>query len=364
MDNFGDIGVCWRLARELAVAHGVQPRLWVDDLPSARRLIPSLEPVLAIQHRAGVEIRAWTDPLPAIVPGDVVIGAFACSLPAGFLEAMALRLPRPLWINLEYLSAEDWVAGCHRLPSPHPRLPLTQYFYFPGFDASSGGLLRERDYDVRWAAHAPVQCLTGLGLPAARPGELRISLFAYENAALPELLEVWRNGTRPLTCLVPEGRVLPQVAQCLGRNGLKPGDRIEAGALRVVVIPFVEQSRYDELLWACDLNFVRGEDSFVRAQWAECPFVWQIYRQDDDAHLDKLDAFLARYAERLPPSAGAAVRDFWRAWNRGHDAARAWQAFADALPALSAAAPAWSAHLQQAGELAAGLVQFSKDQLK
>ena len=68
--------------------------------------------------------------------------------------------------------------------------------------------------------------------------------------------------------------------------------------------------------------------------------------------------------ERLPPSAGAAVRDFWRAWNRGHDAARAWQAFADALPALSAAAPAWSTHLQQAGELAAGLVQFSKDQLK
>ena len=52
------------------------------------------------------------------------------------------------------------------------------------------------------------------------------------------------------------------------------------------------QHDFDHLLWACDLNFVRGEDSLVRALWAGQPFVWQIYPQHDDAHHAKLEAFL------------------------------------------------------------------------
>ena len=68
------------------------------------------------------------------------------------------------------------------------------------------------------------------------------------------------------------------------------------GALTVRVLPFVSQPDYDKLLWACDLNFVRGEDSFVRAQWAGKPFIWHIYPQDKNLHHVKLRAFLQRYA--------------------------------------------------------------------
>ena len=364
MDNFGDIGVCWRLARQLAVEHGIAVRLWVDDLAAARRLAPEIDPTRDVQHLDGVEIRRWTAPLPEIEPGAVVIGAFACALPDAFVEAMARRAPRPVWINLEYLSAEDWVSGCHGLPSPHPRLPLRQHFFFPGFDGASGGLLREADYAARRAGFEAERFWSTLDLAPPTSDELRVSLFAYESPALGELLEGWQRGPAPVTCLVPEGRVLPGVAAHFGLRDLRPGDRLQRGVLTIQVLPFVAQQHYDALLWACDLNFVRGEDSFVRAQWAERPFVWQIYVQQDDAHLEKLDAFLARFCVGLDGGTAQALGSFWRAWNRGRGVAAAWPAFRDALPALAHHAQSWSATIRGAGDLAGNLVQFCKDEIE
>ncbi|KAB2970512.1 elongation factor P maturation arginine rhamnosyltransferase EarP [Zoogloea sp.] len=364
VDNYGDVGVCWRLARELVTEHGITVRLWIDDLASARRLIPSLDPALVRQVVGGVDIRAWVSPLPDAAPGAVVIAAFAASLPEPFLEAMALRSPRPAWINLEYLSAEDWVAGCHRLPSPHPRLPLVQHFFFPGLDARTGGLLREADYDTRRQAFSREAFRQALELPPEQPGERMVSLFTYENPALPELLEMWSKSPAPVCCLVPEGRVLPGLAAHLGLSGLRAGDKILHEALTVCVLPFVEQARYDELLWACDLNFVRGEDSFVRAQWAGVPFVWHIYAQEEDAHLAKLQAFMTRYLDGVEPAAALALQEFWLAWNRGEGVAAAWPSFESRLPLLGAHGSAWSARLRESGELAANLVRFCKVEIE
>lgn len=364
VDNYGDVGVCWRLARQLATEHGIAVRLWIDDLKSARSLIPSLDPALVRQLIGGVEILAWIDPLPVISPGAVVIGAFAASLPESFLEAMALCVPRPAWINLEYLSAEDWVTGCHGLPSPHPRLPLVQHFFFPGLDVGTGGLLRESDYDVQRGAFSREAFRQALELPPEQPGERMVSLFTYENPALPELLELWSQSSAPVCCLVPEGRILPGLAAHLGLSGLRAGDKILHEALTVCVLPFVEQARYDALLWACDLNFVRGEDSFVRAQWAGLPFVWHIYAQEEEAHLVKLQAFMDRYLAGIEPAAARALRDFWLAWNRGEGVAAAWPAFAGSLPLLEAHGPVWSARLQQTGDLASNLVRFCKVEIE
>ena len=352
--------MCWRLARQLVREHGIAVRLWVDELLSTRRLIPSLNLELAVQRVDGVEIVHWTDAPRASYPGEVVIAAFACALPDAFVEAMAVRMPRPVWINLEYLSAEDWVAGCHGLPSPHPRLPLTQHFFFPGLDGGTGGLLREADYAARREAFSRERFLTAIGLPPAASGELLISLFSYENKGLAEIVDCWQSHPGPLTCLVPEGRVLPPLASALGIDSLRPGDVVVRGALTLCVLPFVEQARYDELLWSCDLNFVRGEDSFVRAQWAEKPFVWHIYAQQEDAHLEKLEAFLARYRAGLDPEVARALTDFWLAWNRGEGIGEAWPAFLAALPALFSHAKRWSAKLQEVDDLASQLVQFCK----
>ncbi len=358
VDNFGDIGVCWRLARQLAAEHGISVRLWVDDLHSAARLVPSLDTGQASQWVDGVELRRWDASFPAVEPGHVVLAAFACRLPEVFIEAMARRSPRPVWINLEYLSAEAWVADCHALPSPHPRLPLVEHFFFPGFESRTGSVLREADYAARRAAFPVNGFRSALGLPPPAQGELCVSLFSYENAGLAGLLEAWRQASRPVTCLVPEGRVVASLAPALGAGCLEVGDRLRRGALTVQVLPFVEQRRYDELLWACDLNFVRGEDSFVRAQWAARPFVWHIYPQDEDAHVVKLDAFLERFGAGLDGGPRRALADFWHAWNRGQGAAEAWPAFEAALPALAEHGERWVERLEAAGELASKLVQF------
>ena len=149
IDNYGDIGVCWRLARQLANEHGLAVRLWVDDLSSFAKLCPEADASLESQHCRGVDVCLWRKEFPEVQPAELVIEAFACNLPDSYIEAMAAQLRQPVWINLEYLSAEDWVESHHKLQSPHPRLPLTKYFFFPGFTKLTGGLLLERDLLAR-----------------------------------------------------------------------------------------------------------------------------------------------------------------------------------------------------------------------
>jgi uncharacterized repeat protein (TIGR03837 family) len=362
VDNYGDIGVCWRLARQLANEHGMDVRLWVDDLRSFGKLCPELDASLSVQSCRGVEVRRWSADIPAVETADLVIEAFACRLPQPYVEAMAVRESKPVWLNLEYLSAEDWVEGCHKLPSPHPSLPLTKYFFFPGFTERTGGLLLERDLLARRDAFqgdagAQERYWHGLGVPERMAGEVRVSLFSYENEAMEGLLRGWEQGDQPVTCLLPEGRSLPQVVGYFGQQAGKAGDVWQRGRLRVHVLPFVEQERYDELLWACDVNFVRGEDSCVRAQWAAKPFIWHIYPQHDGVHLAKLEALRLRYTAGLPPETTQVIRDLWLAWNGGMDVAGAWAHFAAQRGVLTRHGKDWADRLE-GNNLALNLLDF------
>jgi len=362
VDNYGDIGVCWRLARQLANEQGLSVRLWVDDLRSFGKMCPELDAGLDEQRCRGVEVRRWTSGFSAVEPADLVINAFACQLPQSYIETMAVREHKPAWLNLEYLSAEDWVEGCHKLPSPHPTLPLTKYFFFPGFTEKTGGLLLERDLLARRDVFqsdvgAQERYWQSLGVPERMAGELRVSLFSYENEAMEELLGCWELGDQPVTCLLPEGRALPQVASYLGQSDGKAGAVWQRGNLRVHVLPFVEQERYDELLWACDVNFVRGEDSCVRTQWAGKPFIWHIYPQHDGVHLAKLEALRVRYAAGLPHGAAQAVRDLWLAWNGGQDIAVAWTHFLAQRGVLDRHGKEWADRLAS-NNLALNLLDF------
>ncbi|AYH41816.1 elongation factor P maturation arginine rhamnosyltransferase EarP [Azoarcus sp. DN11] len=363
VDNFGDIGVCWRLAKALAHDHGCAVRLWVDDWATFARLCPAARDARDGLRAEGVDVRRWCEPFPRVQPARAVVEAFACEPPECYVEAMAACAPRPQWINLEYLSAEDWVEGCHGLMSPHPRLPLAKRFCFPGFTARTGGLLRERGLIAareRFQADAAAQreWFAGFGLPAVPAGARRVSLFAYEQPGLPALLQCWADAPQPTVLLVPEGRVLGDVLRFFGGADGRPGDVLAAGRLTTAILPFLDSADYDRLLWACDLNFVRGEDSFVRAQWAARPFVWHIYEQDEAVHHDKLEAFVARFVAGLDGEAAAALRAFWQAWNGEGDAAAAWPAFEAALPGLAPHAHRWSDELAHFQDLASTLMQF------
>ena len=366
IDNFGDIGICWRLVRQLHREYGVNATLWVDDLASFHRICPDVDPAAATQDVEGVAVRHWIGQegifRAADIPG-IVIEFFGCELPPGYVESMAARTPRPVWLNYEGLTAEDWVEGCHRLPSMHPRLRLTKHFFFPGFNERTGGLLHEAGLDARRRAFQDDPAATGaflarLGMTNDEAAQRKVSLFCYPDAPVGELFDAWQRDAAPTICLVPEGVARAQVEAFLGAPG-DAGASATRGKLTVRVLPFLPQPDYDLLLWACDLNFVRGEDSWVRAQWAGRPFVWHIYEQDENLHHKKLRAFLQVYALQLP-----ALETFALGWNGVQpvgDWGAAWEALENEKPHIEARAEEWRRQVLAHGDLATKLLDFARE---
>ena len=369
VDNYGDIGICWRLARQLQREHGVAVTLWVDDLASFRRICPQVSVGAEVQQVEAVVVSHWRGQDGAFTAADVadiVIEFFAVDLPDAYVQAMAQCVPRPVWLNLEGLSAEEWVEGCHKMPSMHPRLPLTKHFFFPGFTGNTGGLLRETGIDEARRAfqHDPAAraaFLAQLGLTEHESAACKVSLFCYPSAPVAALFNAWEHGAHALTCLVPEGVAVQAVEQFLGASA-RAGSAASRGALSLRVVPFVSQSDYDKLLWACDINFVRGEDSFVRAQWAGRPFIWHIYEQDEKLHHVKLRAFLRRYAPDNDALQALALR-----WNGACGGASGdslawpelWSQFVAAAPHTTRQCALWEARMQAQGDLAANLLAFA-----
>ena len=329
IDNHGDLGVCWRLCADLA-HRGHTLRLWVDDASALAWMAP--------QGCAGVTVHPWPDTaaLQALTQnatfqiGNVVIEAFGCELSEAFQALMGKDSP-PVWINLEYLSAEDYVARSHGLASPvmsGPVRGITKWFFFPGFTSDTGGLLREPDlldahtttltHSVSTPSPAPTnqsrqstfdRTAWLSALPLDKPieaNERLISLFCYEPAALPDLLKQLSQADEHTRLLVAQGR--PSAAVAAATQALHmPSSGL--GQLCISQLSYLSQTEFDHLLWACDFNFVRGEDSLVRALWAGQPFVWHLYPQDDLAHHNKLHAFEA--ALEMP----ADLRQFHALWN-------------------------------------------------
>ncbi|MYM27455.1 elongation factor P maturation arginine rhamnosyltransferase EarP [Duganella sp. CY15W] len=361
VDNYGDIGICWRLAKQLVREHGLAVTLYVDDLASFKRICPPVAEGAELQQVDGVTVRHWRDQDGSYMPhevADIVIEFFAVDIPPGYIEAMKQCEPRPVWFNLEGLTAEEWVEGCHRLTSPQPG-GLIKHFFFPGFTGKTGGLLREAGLEQERLQFAPAAFLSQLGLTPAEIASTRISLFCYPHAPVSALFEAWQTASQPMTCLVPEGVAADTVRSFTGGDG-RAGTVATHGALTVRVLPFVPQPDYDKLLWACDLNFVRGEDSFVRAQWAGKPFIWHIYPQDENLHHKKLRAFLQRYAGALP-----GLADFSLRWNgapsqgEAEDWAASWAALEAEAAAATVRAAEWQQQMLSLGDLASNMLVFA-----
>ena len=334
IDNHGDVGVCWRLAADLA-ARGERVRLWIDDASALRWMAP--------EGAAGVSVLLWPVDETAAEPGEIVIEAFGCELPPAFVARMTGARRAPVWINLEYLSAEGVVERNHRLASPQAN-GLRKSFFYPGFTPRTGGLLREPDLLQRQQAFDATAWLDARGL--RRVGDERVvSLFCYAQPALNALLD--ELATAPTLLLAATGHAADQLSALLGPS-------LTRGRLRAACLPALTQREYDELLWASDLNLVRGEDSFVRAQWAGRPFLWQIYPQGDGAHRVKLDAFLDRFVSGAEPALAASVRQSFAAWN---GAGVSWPA----LPAFDVwrrHCAAWRAELLAQRDLVTQLIGF------
>jgi uncharacterized repeat protein (TIGR03837 family) len=326
VDNYGDLAVCRRVALNLA-ALGQCVRLWVDDAALMHRMDPHMPRADESFWQTGSAAVAWVhwqaqhEAQCREQPGDVVIEAFGCNPPEAFVRHMRERLAQtaaapPVWINLEYLSAEAYVERSHGLPSPQHAgqgAGLTKWFFYPGFTRRTGGLLMEGGLMDRRLQFDRRAWLRGIGVEHG--GERLVSVFAYPRAPLENwmatLARTAQEDHTPVRLMVTQGPLQSRARKWLAAHPAA------ATKLRLTELPWLSSEDFDHLLWACDLNLVRGEDSLVRAIWAGQPFIWQIYEQEDGVHAQKLQAFWQTVmAPHEAPAAGLqTLAAWWQGWN-------------------------------------------------
>ena len=361
VDNFGDVGVCWRLARQLVKEHGVAVRLWLDDLGALAAIWTGVDEGRCTQSIEGVIVSAWHDAVEwsNIQAADVVVEAFACNIPQGYVNQMLIKKRSkggaPRWINLEYLSAESWIDGCHGMRSPQNN-GLTKTFFFPGFTSTSGGLLREQDAFTKHNTQTPSATWVRLTGFTVQDEALKIVLFGYEHMPVSEWLPVLIESNMPVQLAVTHGKAATAVRAFLSVHALSLHHK-----LSIQYLPMLKQDDFDLLLGAADLNFIRGEDSLVRALWAKKPFVWQIYPQHDGVHFEKLEAFIGRYCDGFGlPEVFKVWADIQRAWNLKPGTvinSEAWSGFLEKLEPIQHHAEVYCEQLRQTDDLAQQLMQ-------
>ncbi len=356
IDNFGDIGVCWRLAKQLQSEYKLNIRLWIDDLNAAQKIIPQLNVHLNRQIIDDIYVLSWHAQTKFTDASDIVIEAFSCELPSEYIGEMVQK--KSTWINLEYLSAESWVADFHAKPSPRAN-GLTRYFYFPGFTQATGGLIRENNIihqNQHLSSDKSQQNLFWQSVNLTNNKHLKVSLFCYPHAPIESLLMVMAESNQPIHCYVPASNILSKVADFFGLSHLNIGENYQLKQLNLHILPFLSQADYDQLLSVCDINFVRGEDSWIRAIWAAKPFIWQPYFQAENTHIQKLSAFLDLFYANL--NAKQAVLHIHHAWVSGQITATIWQAYLNHLIDISAHTLLQSQQLARQTDLAKQLVIF------
>ena len=412
VDNYGDIGVCWRLARQLRYEHGLKIRLWIDDVETAKKIITQLDISIDNQICNDIIITKWDENADFSVAADVVIEAFGCELPPAYLAAMVQK--QSIWINLEYLSAEPWIDDFHAKSSPqvfsNANSSLIRHFYFPGFTLKTGGLIRETYVATQLQNQIksnlqPVEYTQQPSLINSRPqaGEsaqsrgrgatcvdlnavpppnlspaserealkseeesladaaLKISFFCYPNAPVYDLFDALQANNHKVHMYVPQSSILSKVAEFFGKKLIQVGDICTQSSLTVEILPFLSQDDYDQLLRDCDLNFVRGEDSWIRAIWAGKPFIWQPYFQEENTHMIKLNAFLnlfyANYEQKQM------ICEAHRYWSAGQESPDVFNALIsttiNALDTLQIYTLLQAKNLAKQPDLASQLVKFS-----
>jgi uncharacterized repeat protein (TIGR03837 family) len=344
VDNFGDIGVCWRLSQQLTHEHNLQVRLFIDDLAVASHIIPALNCELKSQVINHVEICTWQS-ADTIQPADVALETFSCELPANYLTAMQ---GISTWINLEYLSAESWVADFHARSSNNTK--PARHFFFPGFTEATGGLIRETDIFQKNQLIANKQ--------AQKNEALKVSLFCYPHAPIYDLLNAIAESNQQVNCYIPASSILPHIADFFNLDTVETGSILSKKNLNVHIIPFLSQLDYDQLLASCDINFVRGEDSWIRAIWAGKPFIWQPYLQTENTHINKLNAFLDLFYANCEVHAKIAIYETHSAWVTGKVTTDTWRGYLESLSTTKLFTLNKASQLATQADLASKLVIF------
>ena len=328
VDNFGDIGVVYRLAKALSDrAPRLRLRLHVDDLAAFHELCPQVDASKDVQALRGWTVLRWNSEWEGLTadPPGLVLECFACGRPERFEELLfdPSNATTRRVVNIEHLTAESWAVGFHLLPSATRSGLVKKWMFMPGFSDGTGGLIIDRGFREareRWRDPAlsneergeqrrDLALRFGSGAALA-PGDERrywVSVFSYERdygRIVADLAAA--NRERPLLALAAAGRS----QACFLRAWESAGRPFP-----VLALPFLSQEVWDEALLASDFSIVRGEESWARAALAGRPFLWQAYAQKERHHLVKVRAFLDRLKAHFAPEQFVILEEAYLGFN-------------------------------------------------
>ena len=275
IDNYGDVGVTYRLAREFK-------RVYPNK--KLRFVINQTEELNLIRKSEDIEIILYKDISKIENSADLIIESFGCEIPKEYMDK-ALKNSK-LIINLEYFSAEKWVDDFH-LQESFLGGNLKKNFFIPGLSEKSGGILLDNEFLERKKKVEANKEYYLEKFEIKEKYDLIGSVFSYEKN-FDSLIEELKKLDKKVILLI--------LSEKTQKNFIKYFDNgNNYDKIKFVKLPFFTYDKYEELLALCDFNLVRGEDSFVRALLLGKPFLWHIYPQDENTHIKKLESFLEKY---------------------------------------------------------------------
>lgn len=299
IDNYGDIGVVYRTAKELQkIFPKSKIRAFLNKLDEFKK-INSQVLDLPSQNIDGIEYITFDylrDNANELLTAQVIIEAFGCQIPEEYMEIAYDN--SELLINLEYLSAEDWIEDFHLQSSPLGRGKLKKVFFMPGFTEKSGGVIADSNYlerIQRVLENKEFYEKKYLSDIEDRENKIIGTLFSYEKNFTP-LLEDLKKLDKDVVILAMGEKTQDSLRKILKNFSIEDfRNSLKYGKIEIRFLNFLNQEEYEELINIVDFNFVRGEDSFIRAVLTGKPYMWHIYCQEEYAHMDKIEGFLDKY---------------------------------------------------------------------
>lgn len=302
IDNYGDIGVVYRFAKEMKrVYKDIEVRVIlnrVDELLKINKKAVDID-FQEIDGITYIKEKELKKGLKKYGVSDIIVEAFGCEI---FEEYIKLAKEKSkLWINLEYLSGEKWIEDFHLQTSLIDSVTLKKIFYMPGFSKNSGGIIIDEDFLKRKenGEKNREEILNKFFKDIDFKNKKVGSIFSYEKN-FENLLEELRGREEEFVLLLMGEKTHESFDKLLEKKHIESfGNLIKYDKITLKKVEFLSQEEYEEVISVCDFNFTRGEDSIVRAILLGKPFLWHIYLQEEKAHMDKLNAFIDRFSESV-----------------------------------------------------------------
>ena len=355
VDNYGDVGFAYRLARTLSsLDDSARIRFVIDDLASFALLAPGIDAHKPVQkygawtvydwNAAGACTAAFSEAMP-----EIVLQCFQCLYPE-WLEALLFDKKNTAVVhvvNIDYLTAESYAEEFHCLKSLTRSSRVQKINFMPGFTEKTGGLILDRN-----PACAPVK---------TNPCEYSILIFGYARDYVPVIRALCAFEAEKRTS-DERSKLCAYSAAGQGQDAFMKAYADSNAHFAAERLPFLAQSEWDERLCAMDALFIRGEDSLSRACLSGIPFVWQAYPQEDDYQRVKVEALLNRMQDFFPSGDFTIVENAWKLYNASDSASRdmeaALLAFLEASSRLKKYFSAFSSSLYANGDFARHLLDY------